>query len=871
LLTKESRVRIAAAIITAIVLLLVALVLILDRFPELQQSRWVVALGIFASITSPIVVYEFFIKRSLNQGGINGKSGQTEIINGQALEIKGNQQGTVMQHDQRGQTVHGPQTNIDGSVQGPVLSGQIDGPVAAGAGDAVDLRGSIGPIYKPSIIQREKLPVPRVPPPPQDFTGRGEELEEILKSFDRGATITGLRGTGGIGKTALALVMVDRLKSRFPDGQIFLKLEGTSPDPLKPAEAMAQVIRAFRGSEERLPEDQNELQGLYNSVLEGKRILLLLDNAADDKQVIPLLPPKGCAALVTSRQNFTLPGMPQPFSLDTMKPEEARDLLLKISPHIGDRAEELARLCGHLPLALRAAASFLAVKFDLKPSVYLEALRSERTRLEKIGREGVDLDLEACFDLSYSRLPAETARVFCMLSVFPSDFDAAAEEVICQDEGHQHLSELLRWSLVEFPKQEGEGRYHLHDLVRLFALSLQDGDKDLNLRHATYYQELLWKADRLLLQGKESTHRGLQLFDQEWTNIQRGQNWTATNADEDLEAARICSNFAWAGNILNLRLHPQENVRWLLAALYAARRIESKEAEAAHLGNLGVTYRNLGEPCKAIEFYERALTIARKMQDNRNEGIWLGNLGLAYADLGETRQAIEFYERALAIAQEIGDRRSEGADLGNLGLAYADLGETRKAIEFYEQQLVIIREIRNRRSEGNALGNLGIAYENLGEPRKAIEYHEQALAIAREIGDRRGEGADLGNLGLAYADLGETRKAIEYHEQALAIVREIGDRRGEGADLGNLGNAYLVLGETRKAIEFYEQQLVITREIGNRRGEGNALWNMSLALDKLDNRARAIDCARAALKIREEIEDPRAEKVKRQLQEWESS
>jgi len=582
-------------------LLLVALVLILDRFPDLQQSRWVVALGIFASITSPIAVYEFLIKRSLNRGEINGKSDQTEIVNGQALEIKGNQQGTVTQHDQRGQTVQGPQTNIAGSVQGSVYSGQFNGPVAQG-GDANDFRGAT--IYKPSIIQREKLPIPRAPPPPQDFTGRGEELEVILKSFDRGATITGLRGTGGIGKTALALVMADRLKSRFPDGQIFLKLEGTSPNPLKPAEAMAQVIRAFRGSEERLPEDQNELQGLYNSVLEGKRILLLLDNAADDKQVIPLLPPKGCAALVTSRQNFTLPGMPQPFSLDTMKPEEGRDLLLKISPRIGDRAEELARLCGHLPLALRAAASFLAVQTDLKPSVYLEELRSERTRLEKIGREGVDLDLEACFDLSYSRLPAETARIFRMLSVFPSDFDAAAEEVICQDEGHQHLSELLRWSLVEFPRPEGEGRYHLHDLVRLFAVSLQDGDKDLNLRHATYYQELLWKANNLLLQGKDSTHRGLQLFDLEWTNIQRGQNWTATNADEDIEAARICSNFAWTGDILSLRLHPQENVRWLLAALSAARRLESKEAQGAHLGNLGIAYKNLGEPRKAIEFHE---------------------------------------------------------------------------------------------------------------------------------------------------------------------------------------------------------------------------------------------------------------------------
>ncbi|MGV8126150.1 MAG: ATP-binding protein [Methanothrix sp.] len=712
-------------------IVLSALAILLGLFPDIRSSSLIVAVGVLSGV---IEIIGFLRDRSSREAG--------------------------------------PQTNIAGGVQGPVFSGQFNGPMAHG-GDANDFRGAKGTIFKPSIIQREKLPVPRVPPPPQDFTGRGKELEEILKSFDRGATITGLRGTGGIGKTALALVMADRLKSRFPDGQIFLKLEGTSPNPLKPAEAMAQVIRAFRGSEERLPEDQNELQGLYNSVLDGKRILLLLDNAADDKQVIPLLPPKGCAALVTSRQNFTLPGMPQPFSLDTMKPEEARDLLLKISPRIGDRAGELARLCGHLPLALRAAASFLAVKIDLKPSAYLEELRSERTRLEKIGREGVDLEVEACFDLSYRRLPAETARVFRTLSVFPSDFDAAAEEAICQDEGHQHLSELLRWSLVEFPKQEGEGRYHLHDLVRLFALSLQDRDKDLNLRHATYYQELLWKANDLLLQGKDSTHKGLQLFDLEWTNIQKGHNWTATNADEDLEAASICSYFAGAGSILNLRLHPQENVRWLLAALSAARRLKSKEAQGTHLGNLGTAYWNLGEIRKAIEFYEQRLIIAREIGDMMGEGNALGNLGNAYAYLGEPHKAIKYHEQALAIAREIGSKMAEGTILGNLGVAYKNLGEIRKAIEYHEQALAIDRDIGYRMGEGADLGNLGSSYFTLGEIKEALNYFQQQLEIAREIGDRRGEGNALWGLAICHEKMDDLKKAIENAEEALKIFEKI--------------------------------------------------------------------------------------------------
>ena len=571
--------------------------------------------------------------------------------------------------------------------------------------------------------------------------------------------------------------MVDRLKGRFPDGQIFLKLEGTSPDPLKPAEAMAQVIRAFRGSEERLPEDQNELQGLYNSVLEGKRVLLLLDNAADDKQVIPLLPPKGCAALVTSRQNFTLPGMPQPFSLDTMKPEEARDLLLRICPRIGDRAEELARLCGHLPLALQAAASFLAVKIDLKLSLYLEELRSERTRLEKIGREGVDLDLEACFDLSYSRLPAETARVFCMLSVFPSDFDAAAEEVICQDEGHQHLSELLRWSLVEFPRPEGEGRYHLHDLVSLFALGLMEKEddeaarNDAKLRHCEHFRNVLSFATDLYEKG--NVLGGLGIFDLERMNIESAWEWAEKNLSENSEAAFICSSFLNWPYLLSLRLHPRELISWMEMALAAARKLNNRGMEGTHLCNLGNAYKNLGDVRKAIEFCQQALAIAREIGDKRGEGANLGNLGMAYDDLGDARKAIEFYQQALAIDREIGNRRGEGADLGNLGLAYAHLGDARKAIEFYQQALAIDREIGDQRGEGNGLGNLGLTYADLGEPRKAIEYHEQALVIAREIGDRRGEGIWLGGLGIAYKNLGEMDRAISYAQSALAIFRQI--------------------------------------------------------------------------------------------------
>ena len=839
-------------------MLLVVLVLILDRFPELQQSRWVVALGIFASITSPIAVYEFLIKRFISQGEINSKSDQTEIVNGQALEIKGNQKGTVTQHDQRGQTVHGQQTNI-GNIQGHQFSGPID---------TLNLSASskTPPISSPW----------QIPMPPKDFTGRSKDIDNILAYFERGATITGLRGMGGIGKTALALVLAQRLNDRFPDGQFFIDLKGTSEKPLAASDAMAQVVRAHLGTDIKTPENETELAGLYRSVLKGKRTLLLLDNAAGREQVQPLLPPEYCSVLVTSRKKFALSGL-KPWDLDPLSPEDARQLLITIYSQIGDNADRLAELCGYLPITLKAATYLLVETPDLAPAKYIQELGDERTRLKQLGRSGEDLDVEACFNLSYSRLSAESARVFRLLSVFPGDFDAKAEEVICQDEGHSILSELVRWSLVEYQRQsiEGEGRYHLHDLVRLFADGKQeeiDGAEDrenVQQRYAEHYEKILSLSNELYLNG--SVLAGLNRFDLERRNIETGWAWAKENFPIDDRIAYLCSSYLNWPILLELRMHPKERISWTETALSAARQLNNHSMEGVHLGTLGISYSCMGEQRKAIEFYEQALAIAREIGNRQMEGAQLGNLGIAYSDLGEPHKAIEFYEQALDIARKIGNRKSEGIQLGNLGIVYSDLGEQLKAIEFHEQSLIIAREIRDRQMEGAQLGNLGNAYSGLGEPCKAIEFHDRALNISREIGDQRGEEADLGNLGNAYMKLGAPRKAIEFYEQALNISCEIGDLRVEGAALGNLGLAYADLGEPRKAIEFYEQALAIAREIGDRRGEGNALWNMSLALDKLDNRARAIDCARAALKISEEIEDPRVEQVKRQLLEWESS
>ena len=680
-------------------------------------------------------------------------------------------------------------------------------------------------------------PIHQIPAAPGDFAGRVGEIDTLLTWVrSGGVTISGVRGMGGIGKTALAFKLAEALRDQYPDAQLYLNLRGTaaggpeappSERPMTACEAMGDLIHAFR-PEEKLPEDLEHLQPFYLTVLNGRKALLLMDNAADADQVRPLIPPPGCVMLVTSRNHFALPGW-KALDLAVLPEGDARELLLTIAERIGGEADPIAELCGYLPLALRAAASALAARADLDPAEFARRLGDERTRLEAIGTEGVDLSLAGSFNLSYQLLPGETRKVFAFLGVFPGTFDELAAETVCNDLGHRQVSQLVRRSLVEY--EEVTRRYRVHDLVRLFASDqLNEAERrEAQFRHAHHYNGVLALADRMYLRGGDGVIEGLGLFDRERHNIEAGQSWPAGQAKDDKQAAELCNEYAGSGTYcLGLRLDPRERIRWLETGLDAAR-------------GLGV---------------------------RADEGVHLCNLGIAHVHLSEYRRAIGFFEQALAIAREVGRRAGEANVLGNLGNVYANLGEYPRAIEFYKKCLCIAREFGDKRGEEGALGNLGNAHAALGENRRAIDFYELALAIAREIGDACGEGNALSNLGNAYAALGEYRGGIEFDEQALAIARQIGDRQGEAHALGNLGNAHTTLGEYPRAIEFYEHRLAIMREMRDSMGEGCTLWHVAHTLWALGRKAEAIRCAEEALPILEAIGSPHANDVRTSLSEW---
>jgi len=425
----------------------------------------------------------------------------------------------------------------------------------------------------------------QIPPPQLDFTGREAEIVELMATLeDASLAIYSLQGMGGVGKTALALKLAEKIKERYPEGQFYLDLRGVSPQPLAPAEAMAHVIHAYHPGA-RLPESEAELRGAYLSVLHNQRALLLMDNAKDESQIEQLIPPLGCRMLVTSRQYFTLPGL-FAITLHSLLPADACKLLLTIAPRIGELAEEIAKLCGYLPLALRLAGNAIANRPNLKPADYVRKLTSARERLRLI---------EASLSLSYEILSDELQHRWRALAVFPESFDevAAAEVWEIEDEKAQEaLGEMLAFSLVEW--NEAAGRYRLHDLARVFADSrLSDPERDNGRRlHARHYQTVLSAANNLYLKGGDGVIRGLAHFDQERTNIEVGQAWTVEQADHDEEAAELCCTYPEAGvYVLDLRQHPRQRKSWLEVALATSRRLNKKQLPAilGLNGSKGVT------------------------------------------------------------------------------------------------------------------------------------------------------------------------------------------------------------------------------------------------------------------------------------------
>jgi len=665
--------------------------------------------------------------------------------------------------------------------------------------------------------------------------------------------ISAVSGTAGVGKTALALRWAHRVRTQFPEGQLYVNLRGYDPDqPVSPGYALAGFLRALGVPGTEIPPELDERASLYRSLLDGRRMLIVLDNASTVEQIRPLLPGTPSAlVVVTSRDS--LGGLvardgARRLDLDLLPPEDAIALLGAL---IGGRAEAepdaaaaLAEQCVRLPLALRVAAELVATRPATSLVQLVAELEDEQRRLELLDPGGDPRTaVGAVFSWSYRHLPAEAARAFRLLGLHPGpDLDphAAAALIHVSVKQAQHFLDLLARAHLVQPASLG--RYGMHDLLRAYATHLatdEDSEVERWAALTRLFDHYLATAAAAMdtLHPAEHDHRPRvppsttptpPVADppaaRAWLDAERTTLTTIcthTAADHgwpDYSTALASTLFRY----LEVGGHYPDAVAIHTHARRAAHHTGDRAAEARTLANLGVVYRRQGRYPQATEHFQQALDLCREIGHRSGEAYALTNLGLVYWHQGYYPQAAEHLQQALDLCREIGHRAGEARALDHLGQVYRQQGYYPQAAEHLQQALDLCREIGHRTGEAYALDNLGSVYRQQGCYPQAAEHHQQALALCREIGYRHGEADVLDNLGLVYFRQGRYQQAAEHHQQALTLYREIGERGGEAMALNGVGEAHHATGHPEQACAHHAAALTLATQIGDRYEQARA-------------------------------------------------
>lgn len=623
-----------------------------------------------------------------------------------------------------------------------------------------------------------------------DFIGRRQQvaaLVRLLSTPDRsGVVVSAVEGMGGVGKTALAVRVGHLVGDQFPDGQLYLNLRGFGPgEPMPAIEALGLLLRSLGVPAGQVPTDVEEAAGRYRSALAGRRVLVVLDNAADSGQVTPLLPgAPECAALVTSRRHLTGLACAHHMRLDVPPEPEAVDMLAAIAGPDRVGAEPQAALavvrhCGRLPLAIRLAGTRLATRPTWPVAHLVSRLSDEQRRLDGV---------RASFAVSTKQLDPPTAEAFVLLSLPDSpDISVPAATALLdlpRPDTEGILERLVDLHLVDEP---APARYHLHDLVRLYARERSGTEAAAAgvRRLFDWYLATAWRASQLLYSPLTPVERpatgGLRL-----TTPADATGWYHQEQENLLALVRQLSRPPYPVGALVLDLTD---------ALFLYFESAGCRADVLDLGRL-------------------AMAVATDSGDRR--ALAQASVRLSAASLRAKRysEGIRAADQSLRLYRELGDEDGQSRAVNNLGLLYNWDGDPDRAAGCFEQALAIRRRRHDRRAEAMLLGNLGLAHVARGAAEPAITCNQQALAIYRQLGDRRAEGVVLLNLGEALALAGRAAEAVGFLQRSLPLLREFSHQIGEAEALYRLGLAHRDLGEHRRACGCWREAAALYDRLG---------------------------------------------------------
>jgi tetratricopeptide (TPR) repeat protein/transcriptional regulator with XRE-family HTH domain len=729
------------------------------------------------------------------------------------------------------------------------------------------------------------------------FTGRQAELAQLMAALataDGGVVrIHAVDGMAGTGKTTFAVHAAHRLARSFPDGQFFLPLHAHTPGqrPVDPADALASLLLTAGATAAHIPPGLDDRAGRWRDHMAGKKILLLLDDAASHEQIRPLLPgTAGSSVLVTSRRRLTALDASTVISLGTLPRAEAATLLVRLAARSGLRADdvavgELTRLCGYLPLAIGMLASQLRHHPAWTARQVAADLTAAKDRLALMQAENVSV--AAAFDLSYADLTPGSQQLFRRLGLVPGpSFDSSAATALAGtglDAARRCLSELYDQHLIGEPTP---GRYQLHDLLREHARALAgrldpDSDRDgVITRLLDYYQYTAARAAALIasrtdpalappdgarpaavpdLDGREAALA--------WARAERASLLACLDhAARTGQHARVVALTVGLAGLLELDGPWAEAITRHTAAIQAARHLGDRLGQARALTHLGVVRWLTGEYLAAAQAHEQALGIYRDLGDRVGQAHAFIAVGVARLRTGEYPAAAQALDQALGTYHDLGDRSGQADVLGYLGEVRRAAGEYPAAAQALDQALGIYRDLGWREGEAQALTHLGVVRWRTGEHRAAAQALDQALGTYRDLGNRLGEAHVLMHLGEVRRAAGEYPAAAQALDQALGIYRDRGWRLGEAEALNERGTLHRASGDFAQAEGCHRQALDLARAIDSSWVEAHALAGLGRCALAADHADEAEDSLRQALEIFRRIGAAEAAEVSAELE-----
>lgn len=664
------------------------------------------------------------------------------------------------------------------------------------------------------------LPIPaQLPADTVDFTGRTADVARLVaalgESASRTLSVTVVAGMAGVGKTALALRAAHQVRGRFPDGRLYADLRGSEQQPTEARLVLGSFLAAFGVTGKDLPETEDDRCRLYRSLLDGRRVLVVLDNARDIAQVLPLLPGSAdCAVVITSRPRLSGLPVTARVDLDVFTPDEALSLLRRI---VGpDRihtepaaARELVDTCGCLPLAIRIVAARLAARPAWTVAALNGRLRDERRRIAEL-RTG-NLAVSTAFEWGYQQLTADQARAFRLIGAVgaPDIGIPAAAAVLQADEevAEELLESLVDAAMVESPEP---GRYRFHDLLAAFARQLAADFDPVETRQA------LARLLDFLLAGASAA---FQLMVPGDAALSVAPPVRAATVFHDVMAARSWAAAEFDGAISAILLaldapDPAPGVVSVVANLLLA---------FSAFGSF-IRYERLESAAEAVA------AAAHACGDRRSAGrahFLLGNMAVQH---GRPAQALDCTRLAVAICREVGDTVILQQALNDLGLIASRRQDFDEALRCFDEAIMLARNLGQRSGELVATANAALARVQSGHPAEALSSCEAALHGLRAMADHHGTAFALHVIGRAQHELGRYDLAVARYLESLDVCAAAGIRGLEAVTRFQLADTLLALGRTEEAVALAELAVANCEEDRAEHNQGRALLVLGRAL-----------------------------------------